>query len=112
MKFKGQTYSGSGTLVSPCHVLTAGHNLYDHQSQTWAEEIEFYPAKSETNNPKSIKCIKKTVFFNWQYGNPDSDMGLLLLEEPIGVKIGWNGMLYLKDDYLTDRKSTLLNSSN
>jgi V8-like Glu-specific endopeptidase len=101
MNFGDKIYSGSGTLVSPCHVLTAGHNLYDPKTKQWAYNVKFYPARNGLNdNIKDVNCIKKTIFPAWQYGDDNFDMGIVLLDLPIGKTMGWNGMLCVDDDYL------------
>jgi len=37
MNFKNQTKWGTGILIGPNIVLTAGHNLYDHDLQAYAD---------------------------------------------------------------------------
>lgn len=94
---------GSGTLISPWHVLTSGRTLYDPEKEKWAEDIYFHPARSGDHLPvEPVVCVKKAVFSSWKYGNPKSDMGIVELSQPIGKEIGWNGLLWGDDSYLND----------
>ncbi len=108
MKFKGQTYGGSGTLVGPHHILTCGHNVYDTDDNVWAEEITVYPALNDKHAPfGSVKVVK--VFTFTQYTNQKDeryDIALLILNKSIGKYTGWAGMLSAPDASSPKKKST------
>jgi V8-like Glu-specific endopeptidase len=55
MRFEKEEITvGSGILVGPNHVLTAGHNLFDHKKDKenkWAKEVWFTPGRKGNNFP-------------------------------------------------------------
>ena len=66
MVFGDKTYTGTGTLVSPWHVLTAGHNLYDPKHKILATDVTFYAGRNGTKllHPP-VKATTCRVFVNW-----------------------------------------------
>lgn len=102
MDFEGTTYTGSGTLISPWHVLTTGRNLYDPVKKVWACNIQFHPGR---NGSKLLHApafgVKKAVFSGWEQGNKEWDMGILELSEDVGTQLGWNGLLCGEDSFLS-----------
>lgn len=95
------TYIGSGTLVGPKHVLTAGHCLYDHDSRdpsksTPIKSASFYPGLSGTDVPWSAQGA--TMVVHPRYKNArmpgeqqESDIGIIILDRPLGTKLGYFG---------------------
>lgn len=47
----GNYYVGTGWLISPRTVITAGHCVYMHNDGGWAESIEVIPALNDTTRP-------------------------------------------------------------
>ncbi len=102
MSFGDKTCTGTGTLISPWHVLTTGCNLYDPKTQKWAENIQFHPGRNgDTLLLHPVFCVKKAIFSNWKMGDEKSDMGIIELSEGIGNQLGWNGLLWGEDAYLS-----------
>ncbi|MBL0942124.1 MAG: trypsin-like serine protease [Alphaproteobacteria bacterium] len=95
---------GSGVLVGPNHVLTAGHNLYDHKRGGWAQDIMFTPAQHKTFKPfGTTKGTILRTFRGWIQGREDEndyDIGLIILSNPIGYKAGWISLLNAEDNFL------------
>lgn len=107
---------GSGILVSPNAVLTAGHIIgYDATSDTygeyfrWKDSIVVSPSH-ENGNPQTeigtIKAKKCYVFkkFVKELGlDAFDDLGLIILDQPIGFEIGWMGLGWVANDsFLTN----------
>ena len=47
----GTKWIGTGWLISPRTVITAGHCVYMHDEGGWAKSIEVIPARNDTTNP-------------------------------------------------------------
>lgn len=97
---------GSGLLMGPNQVLTAGHNIYDPKRGGWAKEILFTPAQQKENKPfgEARATILKT-FKGWIENKGETyDMGMLILDRPIGYQVGWAGLAIIDDAYYTSQK--------
>jgi V8-like Glu-specific endopeptidase len=99
--FAGGNYVGSGVLISPLHVLTAGHVVHDIvHGGTWATAITVVPAYENGAAPYETASAVQlhswtgwTVDANWEW-----DMGIIDLGRPIGLFTGWHGYGYTTDD--------------
>jgi TPR repeat protein/V8-like Glu-specific endopeptidase len=92
----GKNYGGSGILVGPQHILTAGHNIYDYEDKTgWAQRIIARLALNDKLAPYGESRANRIYTFKgWTHqGNKAYDMALLVLDKPIGYNIGWCGLL-------------------
>lgn len=107
---------GSGILVSPNAVLTAGH-LIGYEANhidlgkyfKWKDSLYVTPSlqdgypQPEIGNVKVKKCYLFKRFVNSLGHAPSDDLALLILEEPIGYEIGWIGLGYVTfDSFLLD----------
>lgn len=89
-------YVGSGTLVGPRHVLTAAHNLYDRETKAIPEKIIFYPGESPQKAP--WVGTANTIILHPRYRKTrnckkEYDIGMVILEEPLGEKLGHFGLM-------------------
>lgn len=82
---------GTGTLVSPRMILTAGHN-FDPR----VEEIEIAPARSGDRRPYGTKRVGRSGFRmhpaweNIAIRDPSRDAGVIILDEPFrGLEDDW-----------------------
>ena len=104
MKFPNGTESvGSGTLIGPHHVLTAGQNIYSHKmGEGWATSVRFISAWSDEEMPfTSAQGVVLLSVKNWvEDQNTDHNFGMVILDEAIGYQIGWAGMFAALDDTL------------
>jgi V8-like Glu-specific endopeptidase len=98
MTFQKETLMGSGVMVGPRHVFTAAHNLYDHDRGGWAKEVIFAPGRNEDTYPfGDARGCKLLTFKEWvDPANRDKDaydLGLVILDSPLGDYTGWSGLL-------------------
>jgi V8-like Glu-specific endopeptidase len=105
----GITYGGSGVLIGPHHMLTAGHNVYSVKRKKWKDNISVRLGLHESYSPfEERKVIKAYTFRQWvNNGDTCYDMALLLLDDSIGHKIGWSGLLCLDDEGISRETVTI-----
>ncbi|MBY0501355.1 MAG: trypsin-like peptidase domain-containing protein [Alphaproteobacteria bacterium] len=85
----GKTYVGTGTLIAPDLVLTAGHCLYQDSKGGLAKEIRFFSNGKEDSFVISKKILPADTWMNEE--TPNWDFGVFSLTEGIGEE---------SDDYL------------
>ncbi len=78
----GKTYVGTGTLISPDLVLTAGHCLYQDSKGGLAKEIRFFPGGKEDSFVISKKILPAYTWMDEE--TPSWDFGVFSLTERIG----------------------------
>lgn len=98
----GQSYIGSGALVGPNDVLTAGHVLYSPDDGGYATSVAVIPGRYGWYEPygriaaKSIQVDQTFVgerAFTWVAEN--HDYGIITLGTNIGNSTGWLGTGYI-----------------
>ena len=94
MTFPSGTYTASGVLIDPMHVLTAGHCVY--YNGEWATSIVVVPAYENGIQPYGdASAVQIHTWTEWiENGNFDHDMGVIDLDRPIGGLTGWHGYGY------------------
>jgi V8-like Glu-specific endopeptidase len=104
--FGDKICGGSGSLIGPHHLLTCGHNLYDHKIEKWADEILVYPALNSKDAPfGEAKVTKAYTFKNWvNQKDKRFDIALLILDSSIGKYTGWGGISSVDDSTLSKKK--------
>lgn len=112
MKVGNDDYMGTGFLVGPAHILTAGHNYYNWRDGIGrVDTIDVFPlhyvkegevekpiAELQQKNPYTAKVWKvyiKKAFDEQQANSLGKDMALFVLDKPIGCDLGWGGMMAL-----------------
>jgi glutamyl endopeptidase len=102
----GHLYGGSGVLIDSKHVLTAGHCVFNRDSDTWVDQIEAVPGMDSTDWPYgSALSVSMMAWTGWTvYDDWNHDMGVVELDRPVGALTQWHGFAYSADDnfYLTN----------
>jgi PKD repeat protein/V8-like Glu-specific endopeptidase len=100
MTFPSGTYVGSGVLIDPMHVLTAGHCVYNHNDGAWASSVEVIPGYDWGNEPYG--SASATTLYSWtgwvSNEDYDWDMGYIKLNRPVGSLTGYHGYSYNSND--------------
>lgn len=99
----GSQYLGTGWLVAPRLLLTAGHCVYMADENGWASQIEVMPGRDAENYPYgSVIATDMRSITGWTMdGDRDFDYGAILLpsERRLGDELGWFGYAVRTDDY-------------
>lgn len=83
---------GTGWLVGPRTVITAGHCVYSTQFfGGWASSIEVIPGCNGMETPfGSVTSSRFSSVDLWvEKEEPDFDIGCIHLDQPIGDEVGW-----------------------
>lgn len=82
----------SGTLIGPCHVLTAGHCLYHPKRNKWLQRPGFTPGRTGSGGwapHGKAKVRSMNVMIGWQLlSNYSADIGLAVLDWRVGDRTG------------------------
>lgn len=96
-------FVGTGWLVGPKTVITAGHCVYEpSQMGGWARKITLTPGADGAEEPfGSIEASRFESTNKWLNGQEqDFDMGVIHLDQPIGDQLGWFAVASLPDKEL------------
>jgi V8-like Glu-specific endopeptidase len=101
----GSRWIGTGWLVGPRTLVTAGHCVYMHQHGGWVSQIEVIPGRRGAERP--FGSVMATAFRSvrgWTEKRDRAyDYGAILLPEGqrIGDDLGWFGFAVRGDEGLT-----------
>ncbi len=101
---------GTGILIGPNIVLTAGHNIYSHGKDDYSklESMEFIPGMNGDKAPfGSVKIKKYFVTSTFRRDCEREDFGILILKEPVGDFTGFFGLACLGSEKLQKKKVTV-----
>lgn len=104
---------GTGWLVGPCTIITAGHCVYLNEfgPQKWAKRIKIMPGRNGGEHPfaeQECESVMFSVDARWadavdKNGNgQDYDIGAIHLDKPIGNALGWFGIEVLTENELAN----------
>ncbi len=100
----GSKWIGSGWLISPRTVITAGHCVYMHDEGGWAKSIEVIPAMNAGAKPyqSASSSYLKSVTGWTQSKNRENDYGAIILPSNYrpGDVTGYFGYSVKDDSYL------------
>lgn len=93
---------GTGWLVGPRTIITAGHNLYSHQTKRGPRKVVAIPGRNLNHAPFSFfEAQALDVHPLWRTkAARENDYGVIWLSEPIGHSVGWFGMAAYSDSEL------------
>ncbi|WP_137665227.1 trypsin-like serine peptidase [Enterococcus hulanensis] len=90
----GETYIGSGSMISPDTVLTAGHVIYNKKLKQWPRSVTVYPGVNGSHAPFGHSSSSKLAsLLGWtRRFDPQYDIGMIKLDCPLGITTGWFGL--------------------
>jgi V8-like Glu-specific endopeptidase len=100
----GRRFIGTGWLVSPRTVITAGHCVFMHNEGGWARSIEVIPGLNDAARPFGSAAsgnLRSAVGWT-QSRNREYDYGAILLpaNARLGDRTGWFGFAVRDDAFL------------
>ena len=84
-------YVGTGWLIGPRTIMTAGHCVFMHDHGGWAKSISVIPALEGHARPYGLyKSTRFSAVDGWTVNrDSDFDYGVIFLDEPVGSQAGW-----------------------
>jgi V8-like Glu-specific endopeptidase len=77
---------GTGWLVSPYVVVTAGHCVFLKRFQSWAQRVNVFPARDGGSRPSAHSSGDLHSVSGWtERGTDEYDYGAIILSEPARV---------------------------
>lgn len=106
----GKNYIGTGWMVGPGTVITAGHCVYMHDEGGWAQYIDVIPGRNGRLAPYgTIRSSNLRSVTGWTSSKKrDNDYGAIILNTKIGNTVGYFGYANKSASYI---KSKTLNLS-
>lgn len=97
----GQRYVGTGWLIGPRTVITAGHCVFMHDAGGWAASIEVIPAMNDNSRPygSAVSSDLRSVTGWTSSRNRDNDYGAIILpaNKRLGDTVGYFGFATRND---------------
>lgn len=105
----GKNYIGTGWMVGPGTVITAGHCLYLHDEGGWAQYIDVIPGRNGALRPYgTIRSSNFKSVTGWTNDkNRNSDYGAILLNTKIGNTVGYFGYAVRNDSFIMSKTLNL-----
>lgn len=98
-------FVGTGWFAGPRTVVTAGHCVYDKsQMGGWADQILVTPGRDGTDTPFGTTTARRFASVDrWvDDRDPDFDIGVIHLDEPLGDETGWFSVAAMTNDELNN----------
>ena len=101
------SFNGNGVFVGPFHILTSRENIIQASSE-WFTEIF---VSAGLKGDEAIFGLAKVVAvrtFDTNYDNPELNLALIIIDQPLGKATGWMGMyVFQGEEELTQLPVTL-----
>ena len=96
-RLDGSFYNGNGVFVGPSHILTSRDNVIQTSSECFAD---IYVVAGLKANEAIFGFSKVIAFrtFDTNCDNPDLNLALLIIDQPLGKATGWLGMYAFETD--------------
>ena len=95
--YANSIYTGNGVFVGPRHILTCRHNTVNEFNR-WFDEIHVFAGLRVTEAHFGVAKVIAICTFDTDYDNPEQDLALLIIDNPLGKATGWMGMYAFKED--------------
>lgn len=116
INFNGRTTIGTGCLINPRIVLTAGNCVYSRLEKCWASSIEVIPGLDGRRKPfGSAVATRMGSLYGWtKNGKFDYDIGVIVLppDKKLGNTAGWFGFRWNGRDYYRHLPTTVAGYGN
>ncbi len=86
----GEEYRGTGFMISPNAMLTAGHCLKSPTSK--AKSVTVYPGRNGASKPITANMTKYYVDTKYTGSEAEWDYGIVVLDSNVGDTTGWFGL--------------------
>lgn len=100
----GKRFIGTGWMISPRTVVTAGHCVFMHNEGGWARSIEVVPGLNDAARPygSASSGTLRSVTGWTQSRNREYDYGAIILpgNARLGDRTGWFGLAVRDDAFL------------
>ncbi|NEZ57522.1 trypsin-like serine peptidase [Adonisia turfae] len=108
----GGKYHGTGFLIGPCTVMTAGHCVHGGKGGQWMRKIEVIPGMDGAKRPYGtyVSSNLRSVTGWTRDGKPTHDYGAIILgsNHKVGCRVGYFGFANYSDSTL---KNMLVNTA-
>ena len=103
LEYDDGPYRGSGTFIGPSHILTAAHNVYSKGK--WANKVYVAPGQLNDVQPFGVaKAVRCYVLPGWLEGNKKEDLALIIIDQSLGLRTGWAGLIVADDQEIKSRQ--------
>lgn len=85
---------GYGTIIGPNLVLTAASTIYDRKTQQKYNSFKFYPGLDDISKDSDGVDVFEVYCSQSYIENGTRNYGLMVLDQPIGLKTGYFGMRF------------------
>lgn len=99
MTFGNQTYVGSGVMIAPNLVLTAGHNIYNRETGAWASSVIAVPGRNDNSSP--FGTYSSSTYYTFRQfkteGNvipSNYDIAVVKLNKNVSSEVGYLPLAY------------------
>lgn len=108
MTWGSKQYTGTGWLIGPNTVMTAGHNLYD-KSMGWASSVKVMPGRNGSSLPfGSSMATQLWSVKGWvDYQYEAYDYGCVIIGDKLGQQTGWIGYGVFPDSVLLGQNDNI-----
>ena len=100
----GKRFIGTGWMISPRTVITAGHCVFMHNEGGWARSVEVVPGLNDASRPygSASSGALRSVTGWTQSRNREYDYGAIILpaNARLGARTGWFGLAVRDDAFL------------
>lgn len=95
---------GTGWMAGPRTIITAGHNLFSHQTGRSPSQVVAVPGRNRDHAPFGFyQAAAIEVHSRWRKSADRAcDLGVIWLDEPVGERVGWFGAAVYDDAHLSE----------